>query len=405
MKGYGMRAKKFSLIMAAVLGSSIGAPLAVAGCAGLVVGAYTQIQLGGAVSYICISNANYDAANNSGFVNGGCPPNSFPVEVSRRVSSSGGSSANCCFAKGTPILIEEGQYVPIENLCVGDKVISLNLSSGLMEDSQVIAVIKKQRILYKIVFRKSADPLYVTDDHPLWMGGDLWGAIDPDASSNSYSEYGLSFHKLVEGGVVINGHGEEVEIEKISKVYPCLEAEVYTLTVDHNDHNYLVGSKNIVAHNACCFAAGSLILMSDNSQIQIEDLNVGDSVSVMNFARGQIESAYISETVKGEGLLYSVEFDDGTVERLTDCHPVWNGFKWLSINPEKSHKIYQHYDLRHGELEIGSTLLNASGKQVTVSSITPWRVDSVYSICVEHEDHNFIVGNGKIIAHNKRGGK
>lgn len=398
-----MRVKKFSLIMATVLGCAVGAPFAVAGCAGLVVGAYTQTDWSGTTNYICISNANYDAASNNGFVNGSCPPNSFPLMVSRYGSASSGGG-NCCFAKGTPILIAANKYVPIEEICVGDNIISLNLSSRTQEESQVLAVIKKRRVLYKITFKGPVDPIYVTDDHPLWMGENSWGSINPESSALAYSEYGLSFNQLTKGGEILNSRSEIVVIDNISKLYPSVEAEVYTLTVDHNDHNYLVGKNNIVAHNACCFAAGSLVLSADNSLRPIESLVAGDSVLVMNLTNGLLEPALVSETIKGNGLIHTIQFDDGSFERFTDSHPIWDGEKWLSIAPEKSLAIYQNYNLPHGELKIGATLVNADNKKISVLSITPWQHDSVYSICVEHESHNFIVGAAKIIAHNKRGG-
>ncbi|WP_440030215.1 hypothetical protein [Chromobacterium amazonense] len=51
-----------------------------AGCGGLVVGAYTQKSGRLTYQYLCISNANYDDSRPV-FVSGGCPPNSFPIKV------------------------------------------------------------------------------------------------------------------------------------------------------------------------------------------------------------------------------------------------------------------------------------------------------------------------------------
>lgn len=249
-----MRFKKMALTMATALGCSIPALPAIAGCAGLVVGTYTATQYNNTgwggynyQTYLCISNANYDATSGGGFQNGGCPANSFPVQVS---SGSVQGQVHCCFAAGTPIWLPDGRRVGIETIAAGDDICVYNLATNVLESAQVLSTIKKSRQLYRVVLNDGVEEFLMTDDHPLW-DGEFWLAIDPENAARTYAEYQLPLAKLEQGSRLVTATGTCGIVTAIELIHPAAAADVYTLHVDHPAHNFLVGHVGAIAHNKC----------------------------------------------------------------------------------------------------------------------------------------------------------
>lgn len=242
-----MKVKKITLA-AATLGSALMALPAFAGCAGLVVGTYTYRTSSYFATYLCISNANYDAQSNNGFSNGSqCPANSFPVQVSFGNYSSSGS---CCFASGTPIWLPDGSKADIETINAGDEICVFNLQSNVIETAQVLKTIKKSRQLYRLELNNGLESVLLTDDHPLW-DGHTWCAINPENASNTYDSYQLKLAKLQVGSRLLTASGASGTVTSIELLHVAPAATVYTLEVSHASHNYLVGELGIIAHNSC----------------------------------------------------------------------------------------------------------------------------------------------------------
>ncbi|NHR04555.1 hypothetical protein HA052_05030 [Chromobacterium haemolyticum] len=244
-----MKLKKITLATA-TLGSALMTLPAFAGCAGLVVGTYTQKSWNYYATYLCISNANYDAQSNNGFSNGAaCPANSFPVLISSGSTSSSYPS-HCCFAYGTPIWLPDGSKVSIETIIAGDLVCVYNLKTGEVESAQVLNSIKKSRQLYRLVFDNGSESLLLTDDHPLW-NGHTWCAINPKNAASSYDSYQLQLTKLHVGSRLLTASGSHRIVTAIEFLHAAPAADVYTLQVNHSDHNYLVSELGLIAHNSC----------------------------------------------------------------------------------------------------------------------------------------------------------
>ncbi|NHR04554.1 hypothetical protein HA052_05025 [Chromobacterium haemolyticum] len=246
-----MQVKKVALMVAAGLGFSIPTLQAIAGCAGLVVGTYQQTTFSGGgtttTNYLCISNANYDAQSGGAFSNGSCPANSFPVYI----SSYSSGSTHCCFAAGTPVWLANGLRADIETIAVGDEVCVLNLTTGKLESGQVLGTLKKRRQVYRIVLNGGEEELLITDDHPLW-DGEFWVTINPENAALSYAMYHLPLGKLKPGCNIVTATGARVSITSIELILPATAAEVFTLSVNNQNHNYLVGQVGAIAHNGIC---------------------------------------------------------------------------------------------------------------------------------------------------------
>ena len=238
-----MRCKKTVLATAALLGS-LHAINAMAGCAGLVVGTYSTSASYTHSTYLCISNQYYDTQTQSGFSNGSCPANSFPVQVSSYTNM----PSRCCFAAGTPVWLADGRKLPIEQLVPGDEILAYNLDTGKLEATQILNTHVKSRPVYQMSLNNGAEQLRLTDDHPLW-DGEQWLAIDPEKAALAYAEYQLALAPLVVGARLVCSAGDRASVSRVTPVHPALALSVYTLFVDHPGHNYIVGELGVVAHN------------------------------------------------------------------------------------------------------------------------------------------------------------
>lgn len=91
--------------------------------------------------------------------------------------SGGGSGGMCCFVAGTKITTKWGQ-VNIEDVNVGDTVLSYNLEAEYFSQSVVNELVIKPREAYFTITFKSGKTLNLTDDHPMWTNNG-WASIDP----------------------------------------------------------------------------------------------------------------------------------------------------------------------------------------------------------------------------------
>ena len=238
-----MKRKKIVLATATLLGS-LHAITVMAGCAGLVVGTYNTYANYTHTTYLCVSNQNYDTQAQSGFSNGSCPANSFPVQVFSYTNM----PPRCCFAAGTPVWLADGRKLPIEQLVPGDEILAYNLDTGMLETTQILNTQTKSRTIYQVSLNDGADQLRLTDDHPLW-GGKQWLAIDPEKAALTYAEYQLELAALVAGATLVCLDGGCSTVSMITPVHPAIALTVYTLFVDHPGHNYIVGELGVIAHN------------------------------------------------------------------------------------------------------------------------------------------------------------
>lgn len=141
-----------------------------------------------------------------------------------------------CFIAGTPVLIdcvdECNSYKAIENVRVGDFVLSYNEESGLIEKNEVSQIhVKEVDEIVELSFgdsivRSTLDHPFYSKDRGGWvMAGDLFI-----------------------GENVLSANGEAKVFEK--KYFSCDSIKVYNFTVD-NAHTYFVGQSCVCVHNEC----------------------------------------------------------------------------------------------------------------------------------------------------------
>ncbi|MEI8191888.1 MAG: polymorphic toxin-type HINT domain-containing protein [candidate division NC10 bacterium] len=165
-----------------------------------------------------------------------------------------------CFLKGTKILMEGGTYKNIEDVQVGDKVMSYDAELGKFVGAAVVKTTKNDMDKYYIV----NDTLKITPGHILMVNGQ-W------AMSNN----------MKVGDHLLNANGERVAITSLKEIDAAVD--VYNLITDEPHDffadNYLVHNENqLKAHADRGLAAGMKIAMADGRELAIEQIKAGDKI-------------------------------------------------------------------------------------------------------------------------------
>ncbi len=184
------------------------------------------------------------------------------------------TSNSPCFVEGTPILMEDGAYLNIENVKVGDKVLSFDFKNNKTKSSNVINIFsRKVSKVVKYEF-ESGKELIATIDHPIYVMEKGWSSYSDSLSNTLYS---------------LEEPVKKIEIGDIIKLYnktdvlintKILEGEytVYNLSEIETYHNYY--ANDVLSHNRApvCFTSDTEVTMEDGSKKNIEDVEIGDFV-------------------------------------------------------------------------------------------------------------------------------
>ena len=268
-----------------------------------------------------------------------------------------------CFVEGTPILMEDGTYLNIESVKVGDRVLSFNFGKNESESSTVLDIFsKKINKVVKYVF-ESGKELVATIDHPIYVVNKGWSSYSEELSNTLYS---------LESPVKKIEVGDEIKLFNETQIltnYEILEGEytVYNLSEVETHHNYF--ANDVLVHNrqpvTPCFTFETPVKMWDNSLKKIGEIIKGDEVLSYrngNYVKGVVTEQLIhpinsiTEVVKYKSMIADME------------HPYYDGKEWRPICEADGIEIDTQYVDNFYNLEIDGELLFES-------------------------DHNFIVEN------------
>lgn len=149
-----------------------------------------------------------------------------------------------CFVAGTQITLEGGSKKNIEDIVIGDEVLSFNEASNLIEPKKVIDL--KQPIHSDLVkYHLSNDTtLTCTHDHPIYVNGLGLASYKPEWTIERYN-LGREVSQIKVGDTVrlsTYGHTVVKEIE----ILPEVDTQTYIFTVEDN-HNFY--ANDILVHN------------------------------------------------------------------------------------------------------------------------------------------------------------
>jgi len=150
--------------------------------------------------------------------------------------------------------------------------------------------------------------------------------------------------------------------------------------IHDNDPNSDLHTGDIV-----CFLAGTKIAMADGTQINIEDIEIGDMVKTYDEANKEVTVSRVTNTFHH------------TPEEMTDYYLIINGM--IRVTPNHRLFINGEWKAVH-DIKIGDKLLDINGNLVLITSIEKvFEKESTYNI--EVETHHTYFAN-EILAHNEK---
>ena len=309
-----------------------------------------------------------------------------------------------CFVAGTPIHTEDG-IKNIEDVKVGDKVITYNHDNDTAEYKEVLStLVKENEHVVTYVFENGTE-LTGTPDHPLFVLGKGYSSYSPQATKEDSN---LDVEQILIGDEVLHLDGYGVTITDI------IEDEnthtVYNLDKVADNHNFYAW--DFLSHNRApptCFAAGTKISLANGDTKNIEDIVIGDEV--LGWNGETIEASVVintdhSHTVEShwracESLgdkpsLYTI--NDTGIE-FTPEHPFLTKEGWKSLVPDIRQEPYKS-ESPSQVLKVGDFInVNDEWEEVKEIKVVSSDADeTVYNITVD-KLHSYIA-NG-IIVHNK----
>jgi hypothetical protein len=297
-----------------------------------------------------------------------------------------------CFPEGTQINTPDG-LVRIENLNVGDKVLSRSESGEIMTSS--IGIINKSYKNEFINITLDNDiTIEVTPKHPFLQSG-VWTKAED----------------LVVGQTIVGVDGD-VLIKSVTKTQKESTLVYNLLNVEPNNNYFVEG---VLAHNkfvltpASCFSAGTRITMSDHSEKFIEDVEVGDEVfgwdgeklvpaKVLRLDNDHTVGSHATacKSLGDEPSLYTI---NETGVEFTPEHPFLTKEGWKSLVPDPNQEPYKT-EQEPKVLKVGDHILrNGEWEEVTeIRVVRSNPEERVYNLVIDGV-HSYVAEG--IIVHNK----
>jgi hypothetical protein len=159
--------------------------------------------------------------------------------------SDGGGSSSGCFLAGTKISLFGGEDINIEDVKVGDKVLSYNLKTS---EYLGVTVHELESPVCKGYYKINNELLYVTDDHPIYIkkknGVVGWMSIDSKKTAGDPARVEL-IDDLKIGDELFTSSNEWKTIESIEYV----EGEIETFNLKEVGDTHTFFANGVLVHN------------------------------------------------------------------------------------------------------------------------------------------------------------
>ncbi len=305
-----------------------------------------------------------------------------------------------CFIAGTKITLENGDTKNIEDIEVGDIVLTYNEVSNLNEYNKVTHIYKPIHDDLVEYTLSNGKTITSTFDHPYYVNGLGLASYSPDLTNVRYENLNNVIQIKV-GDTLSLQNGETTSIESIIEK-DKISVQTYIFTVENN-HNFY--ANEVLVHNkggGFCFIAGTKVTMADGSEKNIEDVVVGEEVISFN------ESTLQNEVKKVIGLktpihndLVKYEFANQTSITSTFDHPFYVGdLELASYTPFLTNKRYQ-LDKEVKQIKVSDMVYLSNGvSRTTIKDIIELDEKDTQTYIITVEDNHNFYANG-ILVHNK----
>ena len=156
-------------------------------------------------------------------------PNTFEKEQTMLVPKNNGTneedeeedeevSSDSCFLAGTLILMGDQRHQPIEEVQVGDIVMSYDFETGKLVQAEVLEVESPLREAYYVMGIEDGSSLRITGEHPVYIRKNDqtgWGAIAPEQAQEQIT---IDIMQLAVGDFVMSADGDWFKIGGIDRI-------------------------------------------------------------------------------------------------------------------------------------------------------------------------------------------
>jgi len=143
-----------------------------------------------------------------------------------------------CFAEGTKVLMGDRTTKKIEDVLIGDSVLTFNFTNKKLESNIVIYKINAVDInLIKVIFSNNEEVIS-TENHPYYVKGKGWCSFNPEMT---YQSFGFKVGKIEISDICLTPTKKRlrnVKIIQINKVDRTVKT--YNLSKIANSNNYFV---------------------------------------------------------------------------------------------------------------------------------------------------------------------
>jgi hypothetical protein len=300
-----------------------------------------------------------------------------------------------CFVGGTKITLLGGEFKNVEDVNIGDVVLSYNFNTNSVEPQKVQGIgSKKVNSIVKYIF-EDGSILESTIDHPLYSKENGWISKSPEYTKKSY---GLVTLESQIGFEILKQDGSLLKIKSIEIVNE--ETIVYNVTIVETNHNFF--ANEFLVHNRSCFVAGTEIVLENGDVKNIEDIVVGDSVITFNETTGIKEVKLVNKVntpIHGDLVKYT--FSNGIEIISTVDHPFYvNDFSLVSLSPELTNDRY-NLSVEVDMIKEGDVVHLIEGDEiVNIKSIELLNGGNTQTYIISVDDNHNFYANG-ILVHNK----
>ena len=291
-----------------------------------------------------------------------------------------------CFLEGTKIVTIDG-YKNIEDIKVGDLVLSYNEESGINEYSKVTETYIHEDFIDKLyTLTIDGKEIQATSTHPFYVKRVVDGEETLDY---------IDIRKIKVGDQVRYSDGTYHTVEKVYGYYH--QDTYYNIEVENN-HNYYISDQNILVHNkgpVGCFLEGTPVLTEEGYK-DIDKIEVGDKVLTYNEKEDKNEYKTVSQKFIRDYInedLYTITAD-GFSFKVTEGHGIYIKRHLMGL-------VYLEGYLPAMDLLAGDQIRYSDGTFHTVENTSNEIVSTtVYNMAVD-DNHNYYVTENNILVHNR----